>query len=99
MSPLLFKGTCNRVIFTQWLAYLLQNLPKDAQGKTKRHKGDVIDELIKRYHCRLMYLPAYSPDFNPIEKAWSVLKAKVRKFMGNNNCTIEEAINYGFSQM
>ncbi|WP_262469554.1 transposase [Acinetobacter bereziniae] len=37
-----------------------------------------MEELARHYNARLMYLPAYSPDINPIEKAWSILKRKVR---------------------
>ncbi|MGF2635175.1 transposase [Acinetobacter johnsonii] len=33
------------------------------------HKGEKIDQLALQYNARLMYLSAYSPDLNPIEKA------------------------------
>jgi transposase len=38
-----------------------------------------VRELIEAKGAHLVYLPPYSPDFNPIEHAWSKLKARLRK--------------------
>ena len=43
------------------------------------HKGPRVEQLIKAAGAELRYLPAYSPDMNPIEKAFSKLKASLRK--------------------
>lgn len=43
------------------------------------HKGPRVEELIKDAGADLRYLPPYSPDMNPIEKAYSKLKAYLRK--------------------
>ena len=43
------------------------------------HKGARVKELIEAVGAELRYLPPYSPDFNPIEKAYSKLKAHLRK--------------------
>ncbi len=42
------------------------------------HKVDGVRERIEACGASLLYLPPYSPDFNPIEKAWSKLKARLR---------------------
>jgi len=42
------------------------------------HKGNDINELVERYSCKLLYLPKYSPDFNPIEYLFSKIKAFVK---------------------
>ena len=44
-----------------------------------RHKGPRVEQLIKAAGAQLRYLPPYSPDMNPIEKAYSKLKAFLRK--------------------
>ena len=43
------------------------------------HKGDRVSELIEERRCELLYLPPYSPDFNPIEKAFAKIKELLRK--------------------
>ena len=61
-------------------------LPKLPQGSTlvfdnaTIHKGGNIKALITKAGCRLLYLPPYSPDFNPIELAWALLKRRIRKW-------------------
>jgi transposase len=43
------------------------------------HKGKWVRELIEERGCQLWFLPPYSPDFNPIEEAFSKLKALLRR--------------------
>jgi transposase len=47
------------------------------------HKGGQIEclvsKLVSKAGCRVLYLPAYSPDLNPIELAWAFVKGLVRK--------------------
>ena len=41
------------------------------------HKSPKIREAIEKAGCRLVYQPAYSPDLNPIEHFWALLKKKI----------------------
>jgi transposase len=43
------------------------------------HKVDGVRELIEKCGASVLYLPPYSPDFNPIENAFAKLKAILRK--------------------
>ena len=43
------------------------------------HKGPQVRALIEAAGAELLYLPSYSPDFNPIENAFAKLKALLRK--------------------
>jgi transposase len=45
----------------------------------RAHKVDGVRQLIDRCGASVLYLPPYSPDFNPIEKFFSKLKALLRK--------------------
>ena len=43
------------------------------------HKGGWVRDLIEDKGCQLWLLPPYSPDFNPIEEAFSKVKNLIRK--------------------
>lgn len=59
------------------------------------HKSEHTKILIENAGCNLLFLPPYSPDFNPIEKFWANLKAKIKKII--NRCsTLAEAIDEAF---
>ena len=77
-APMTFTGTGNRDLFEMWLEKCL--LPKLNPGdiividNASFHKSQAIEDLISQFGCELLYLPPYSPDFNPIENWWFVLK-------------------------
>ena len=48
-------------------------------GNLGSHKGASVRSSIEAAGARLLYLPPYSPDFNPIENAFAKLKALLRK--------------------
>jgi transposase len=59
------------------------------------HKSQPTLELMARAEVQVLFLPAYSPDFNPIEKMWSKLKAYLRKTEARTREKLEEAIAAG----
>jgi transposase len=56
------------------------------------HQSYKVRRLIKAHGCYLSYLPPYSPDFNPIEMAFSKLKAYLRKVAARTTEHLENAI-------
>ena len=78
-----FDGPINAALFEDWLETCL--VPTLSPGEIvvmdnlPAHKGPRVEQLIKAVGAQLRYLPAYSPDMNPIEKAFSKLKAFLRK--------------------
>ena len=82
-APMVLDGAMNGQAF---LAYITQVLvPELAKGDVvimdnlPAHKVTGVRKAIERAGARLLYLPPYSPDFNPIEMAFSKLKALLRK--------------------
>ena len=55
------------------------------------HHGGRIAELIQAKGAQVVYLPAYSPDLNRIEKGWAWLKSRIRK-QRRNTTSLREAI-------
>jgi len=82
-APCLFDGPINGASF---LAYVEQVLvPALAPGdivimdNLGSHKGRAVRAAIKRAAARLIFLPPYSPDLNPIEQVFAKLKTLLRK--------------------
>ena len=90
----LLSGSINAKTFSAWIAPdLLPQLPPQSvivMDNAAFHKRADIQQLIEQAGHRLEYLPAYSPDLNPIERKWSQAKA-IRK---QNNCSVEELFTH-----
>jgi transposase len=56
------------------------------------HKTDRVRELIEERGCGLWFLPAYSPDLNPIEEAFSKVKSRLRKAAARTREALVEAM-------
>jgi len=56
------------------------------------HKVEGVRRLIEARGAELLYLPPYSPDFNPIEQAWSKIKQQLRSAKARSLETLESAI-------
>jgi transposase len=83
IAPMVLDGPINGVAFQ---AYVDQVLVPDLEpgdivvmDNLGSHKGAGVRAAIEAAGARLLYLPPYSPDFNPIENAFAKLKAMLRK--------------------
>ena len=56
------------------------------------HKSDPTLALIARAGAQVLFLPAYSPDLNPIEKMWSKVKALLRRMEARTPAELVRAI-------
>ena len=56
------------------------------------HKVNGVRELIEKAGAKLLYLPPYSPDLNPIEKAWSKIKQVLRAAKARSTDTLDQTI-------
>lgn len=81
-APFVYDGAMNGNVF---LAYVEQVLSPTLQtgdvivmDNLPAHKAAGVRDAIERAGAKLMFLPPYSPDFNPIENAFSKLKAMLR---------------------
>jgi len=56
------------------------------------HKVDGVRQHIEKWGAELLYLPPYSPDLNPIEKAWSKFKQRLRSAKASSKEALDQAI-------
>ena len=82
-APCLFDGPINKESFTEWVRHFLVPALKQDDiviiDNLSSHKGKVVRALIRAAGARVLFLPPYSPDLNPIEQAFAKLKAFLRK--------------------
>jgi len=87
----LFTVNINADVFTGWVEQdLLPKLPPQSvivMDNATFHKRDDTQTLIKKAGHDLLYLPAYSPDLNPIEQKWAHAKA-IRKQTAQDLCQL-----------
>ena len=100
-SSLTVEGPTTSAVFE---AYVEQVLAPDLRrgqvvvmDNLSAHKGERIRELIEERGCELIYLPSYSPDFNPIEEAFSKIKRLLRKAQARTKEALVEAIGLALS--
>jgi transposase len=82
-APMVLDGPINRDAFQAYVDQVL--VPELKRGDVvvmdnlSSHKGPAVRRAIEAAGANLLYLPPYSPDFNPIENAFAKLKALLRK--------------------
>jgi len=102
-APLVFPGALDGAIFVQWLRERL--LPTLAPGTTivldnlSVHRTAAARAVIAAAGCQLRFLPAYSPDLNPIELAFAKLKTHLRGVASRTYETLVTAIGEGFDRI
>lgn len=95
-APMTIQGAVDGLVFEAYLkdvlcptlqagdVVMMDNLPA--------HKIKAVRELIESKGARLIYLPPYSPDLNPIEKCWSKIKTYLRAVKARTYDALSEAL-------
>jgi len=84
-----YEYTCNMnsALFELWFTeVLLKLLPAGSiiiLDNASWHRKKVLTALAEAVGCRVIFLPPYSPDFNPIEQVWANLKIFIRNYVRN----------------
>ncbi len=95
-APLVIDGAMNGDIFVEYirqeLAPTLSHGDYVIMDNLSCHKVKGVREAIEEKGATLLYLPPYSPDFNPIEQLFSKLKALLRKAKARTVEALENAI-------
>jgi putative transposase len=102
-APCLFDGPINGERFRAYVEqFLIPTLkPNDivVLDNLGSHKGKAVRQAIKAAGARLLFLPKYSPDLNPIEQLFAKLKGHVRKAAPRSLDAVSHAIAEALAQI
>ncbi len=80
---LMLEGSTNSTVFEIYIEQMLAPSLQAGQivilDNLSIHIGEKVRQAIEARGCQLLFLPSYSPDFSPIEEAFSKLKAFLRQ--------------------
>jgi transposase len=95
-ASLVVEGSTNTRVFETYLTEVLCPTLEEGQvvvmDNLSAHKAGQVRQLIEGRGCELIYLPSYSPDFNPIEQAFSKLKSYLREARARSHERLMEVI-------
>ena len=98
IGSMIYKETMESEFFEEWFReILLRDIEKLGKrvlivmDNARFHRKNMLEKIIKGTGHRLLFLPPYSPDLNPIEKLWANMKKKLKDIAHNFN-TLEEAV-------
>ena len=81
IAPLMFEGMMHSFFFEEWFEkHLIPLLRKNTvvvMDNASFHRKKRLHHLAEQYGIRIIFLPPYSPELNPIEHFWSWLKKKI----------------------
>ena len=90
------EGAVDGDVFVTWLEHVL--LPTLTPGHTvvmdnlRAHYRKEVQTLIEARGCTLLYLPSYSPDFSPIELAFSKIKEQLKSLAARTKQALADAV-------
>lgn len=81
----MFQGAVTAGLFEDFLLYKVlpyctPGWPVIIMDNTSIHRSLLVPEICREAGVELEHLPPYSPDFNPIEKSFEVLKSWIKRF-------------------
>lgn len=95
-EPWLIEGAMTTETFAWYIAERLAPSLRPGQivvlDNLSAHKAERIGAAIAAHGCTLLYLPPYSPDYTPIEQAFSKLKAILRGLGARTHDALQEAV-------
>jgi transposase len=95
-APWTVEGAMDTAAFVVYIRQVLTPTLEPGQivilDNLSVHKVAAIHDAVAARGCDLIYLPAYSPDFTPIEQAFSKLKAILRRLAARTRETLLDAL-------
>jgi transposase len=96
LAPLSIEGSVDTVVFDSYVRQVLcsQLHPKDIVllDNLPVHLASEVEQAVTQVKAEVLWLPAYSPDFSPIENCWSKVKTLVRGYQPRTSKQLNTAL-------
>jgi transposase len=92
VASMSLKGSADADVVIAFTEHVLVPGQIVCMDNLSAHKNPRVRALIEAVGCELRFLPRYSPDFNPIEQAWSKLKGLLRSAAARTKAALETAL-------
>jgi transposase len=103
LASMRIEGSANTEVFLTFLDQVLCPALRPGRlvvmDQLNVHKAAGVRQRIEACGCRLEFLPGYSPDFNPIEEAFSKLKTYLRRQKARTRERLDQAIDDGLQRL
>ena len=97
IAPLVVEGTLNADVFTIYVEAVLKPFLRPGSvvilDNASFHRASQIEDIVSGAGGRVLYLPTYSPDLNPIERSWFSLKQKIRHAIRDGSGALDTIMN------
>ena len=94
LAPVLFEGSCDALLVEEWFKnHLFKELKKSSliiMDNAPFHRKKKLHEIAENHQHKILFLPSYSPDFNPIEKTFGFMKK--RRLYAAKGTTLETIV-------
>jgi len=89
IAPFIYEGTMTSQLFNEWVEkILIPDLEPNQivlMDNASFHRSVQTRKLLEEAGHQVIFIPKYSPELNPIEHIWAVLKHYVRRFISQFN--------------
>lgn len=96
VAPMVLDGAMDGEMFKAYVAQILVPILRPGDivvwDNLPAHRVGGVTDILEKAGARLLKLPPYSPDFNPIENAFSQIKAHLKKAAARTKDALDQAI-------
>ena len=102
-ESLVFDGAVDRKMFDAYIKHILAPTLRPGDililDNLSTHKSPACEKAVSAQGAQVKFLPAYSPDLNPIEKMWSKLKQTLRGMKARTNKELYSSVGVALSRI
>jgi transposase len=103
MCPLVFGGTLRQELFAHYIKTQLKPTLADDDilllDNSSVHTSKLVVKTLDECKIKVLWLPRYSPDYNPIELLWAYVKTILRKLKARTREQLDEAIKFALDNL